>query len=139
MERITCPHCNKRQLPLGRIAKQVVAVMSCPCTEQLVVVYRDKVMPLDRRILESGTRDERKEHLAGIIAEFLEEGPWVIDGNNLGAAFGGASNDLTSGEIEELPDLSEGLDPISDTEFDKFIRVDLKCLDNGAYFRRHFR
>jgi hypothetical protein len=112
--------------------------MSCPCSEQLLVVYRDKALPLDRRILECGTKEERKNHFAGIIAEFLEDGTFNLEDLAGSSPFGGFAKEGSDEDIEQLPDLSEGLEPISDREFDKFVRVDLKCLDNGAYFRRHF-
>jgi hypothetical protein len=41
-------------------------------------------------------------------------------------------------ERSETQRASHGLDPISDKEAEKFTRVDLKCLDDATYFKRHF-
>ncbi len=54
--------------------KDVVVVMPCPSCSELVVLFRRKALALDREILENGTHQERKMHIAGIIAEFLEPG-----------------------------------------------------------------
>jgi len=39
---------------------------------------------------------------------------------------------------DSAPEQGQGKPHITPEEFDKFVRIDLKCLDNAAYFRRHF-
>src|SRR5262245_40469650 len=74
MDRPMCPHCNSGQLAVARVPKDVVVVMPCPACSRLVVMCRRKALALDRAILERGSQQERKMHIAGIIAEFLEPG-----------------------------------------------------------------
>ena len=112
--------------------------MPCPVCNELAVLFRDKVIPLSRRIIEQGSFEERKAHLAGIIAEFLEDGaiPFTLE-----QLQGRHESPAPRYKPYQAPDpLLEEDDstPISDEEFDKFVRIDLKCIDNAAYFKRHF-
>ncbi len=136
METIVCPHCKSHRIITAKMPKDVVAVMPCPSCHELGVLFRNKIIPIDRRILEEGTKEERTQHLAQVIAEFLEAGILPFQEGNPGFESAielppGQSND---GDSEEF----EVLEPISDKEAEKFARVDLKCLDDAAYFRRHF-
>ena len=93
--------------------------------------FRRKVIALDRKVLEGGTRDERKMHIAGIIAELLEPGllrftmpePIINDDSD--------DDDFLDADAEpELP-------PISEREVREFTRIHLRRLDNADYFHRH--
>lgn len=125
-----CPHCENRPLPIARIGGNVVAVMHCPCNEEFVLFFRNQVIPLKRSILEQGSFDERKEHLGAIAASIFEMGMQEGDSASLEDMFAG----LSLPTLEAEP----GAGPITPDEIEKFVRIDLKCLDNGAYFRRHF-
>ncbi len=133
MDRVICPHCQSRRIASTRVPKDVVVVMPCPACSELVVFFRRKVIALDRKVLEGGTRHDRKMHIASIIAEFLEPGlikfaipePIVSD------------NDTDEEEFLDADDEPE-LPPISDREVREFTRIHLRRLDNAEYFRRHF-
>lgn len=127
-----CPHCSERAIPVARIGGNVVAIMHCPCKEELLLFYRDKVIPLKRSILESGTFEERKEHLGTIAANIFEMGMSAAQNGDFGDIL--PSLALPDGAREQ----GNGKPHITPEEFDKFVRIDLKCLDNAAYFRRHF-
>ncbi len=109
--------------------------MPCPACRELSVVFRDKVIPLNRRIIEQGTMEERKMHLATVIAEFLEAGLFP---RGLGAIHTEPEHQAEEAGPDAEPLFEEPPTPISKEEFDKFVRIDLKCIDNPAYFRRHF-
>jgi hypothetical protein len=95
-------------------------------------MYRRKVLALDRRILERGTTHERKMHIAGIIAEFLEPGL---------LRFAAATADFEADGPAQFDGRSDGdgddSKPISDDELREFARVQLRQIDNSEYFRRH--
>ena len=136
---VVCPHCKSGRIVSARIPKDVVVVMPCPACRELSVVFRDKVIPLNRKIIEEGTLEERKTHLASVIAEFLEAGlfpPSGIEALNSGLeeATERRQRPQTSPD-NTAPD--EPLAPISKEEFDKFVRIDLKCIDNPAYLKRN--
>ena len=137
MDTVVCPHCKAHRIITSRVPKDVVAVMPCPNCHELAVLFRDKIIPINRRILEEGSREERTQHLAQVITEFLEAG--ILP-------FHEGDSDFDSGD-EEMDEpmermdsqrANQGLDPISDKEAEKFTRVDLKCLDDATYFKRHF-
>lgn len=132
MDRVMCPHCQSHRIASTRVPKDVVVVMPCPACSELVVFFRRKVIALDRKVLEGGTRHERKMHIASIIAEFLEPGllkfaipePIVDDDDADDEEF------LEANDEQELP-------PISEREVREFTRIHLRRLDNAEYFRRH--
>ena len=132
MERLVCPHCQSRRIASARVPKDVIVVMPCPACSQLVVFFRRKAVALDKSVLEKGSRQERKMHIAGIIAEFLEPGllkfaipePFIDDEDAEEEDF------LEADREPELP-------PISERELKEFTRVQLRRLDNPEYFKRH--
>lgn len=140
MNSMLCPHCKAQPILDAQVHQDVIVVASCPGCHELSVLFRGRVIPLDRRVLEEGTFDERKEHLAAIIAQFMEAGFSLLEElrrrvSGMGSGDGEDSEDDVSGEDSEEAHYT----PISDDELRKFVRVDLKCLDNADYFRRHFR
>ena len=139
MAMVVCPHCKAHRIVTSKVPKDVVVVLPCPSCHELSVLFRDRLVPIDRHLLETGTHEARVEHLAKIIAEFLDGaiGP-LFEQDGPGHAGPAEAPDF-SGNADGLDAfLGEDLTPISDKEFSKFVRIDLKCLDNPAYFKRHF-
>ena len=132
MNRVVCPHCRSGRLAEASVPKDVVIVKQCPACGELVVMYRRKVLALDRRILERGTTHERKMHIAGIIAEFLE--PGLLRFAAATADFQGEVDAKIESRAE--PDFEDDR-PISEDELREFARVQLRQIDNSDYFRRH--
>lgn len=137
MDVVVCPHCHSHRIVTTKIPRDVVAVMPCPSCHELAVLFRDKVIALNRRILESGTFEERKEHLAHVIAEFLEAGMLPAEGFTMahGQNREFDDEDVEFGDADEdQPDFGE----ITDREMEQFVKIDLKCIDDPSYFRKHF-
>jgi len=128
---MNCPHCQSEELKTSKVPKGVVAVMPCPSCSELVVFFQKKVIALDRAIIENGSKDERKHHLADIIAEFLDSGFLDTDWQSM---FSGTSESLSL--REDIKD--EEADGISQREVDSFTKIHLEQLDNPDYFRKHF-
>ncbi len=139
MKKERCPHCGEPGFVVGKLPREVVAVMACQHCDEISVLFRKKMIPLNRRIIESGSFEERKEHLADVIAKFLEAGLFSFD------------EKMASGAAYELPGLQrprrrrkpakeqdDDEMPITDQELDRFVRIDLKCIDNPTYFKRIF-
>lgn len=134
MNRVVCPHCRSGRLAESVLPKDVVIVKQCPACGELVVMFRRKVLALNRKILERGTTHERKMHIAGIIAEFLEPGLLKF----AAAAADFEPNDIEAdGEESAPPPRRQGKKPISEDELREFARVHLRQIDNGDYFKRH--
>jgi hypothetical protein len=129
---VVCPHCKSHRILAVRPPKDVVVVMPCPACHELVVVFRSKVVALNRRILEQGVRERIIAHIADVIGEFLDAG--VVPG--LGASQASSAEGETS--QEEDSEAQFGAVPISHEEMDRFVKIELKCIDNPSYFKRHF-
>ncbi|MCC7196494.1 MAG: hypothetical protein IT356_13150 [Gemmatimonadaceae bacterium] len=147
-----CPHCGTNRIITANVPRDVVVVVPCPECKEFVVLFRDKAAALSRSILEHGTKAERTAHLAEVIEAFIEPGMFSADASEPGAGRAelrraGEPDDLLASaeETEALSDdddegLPEDLapEPISQDELDRFVRTELKQIDNAKYFRRHF-
>lgn len=137
MKRLECPHCHEKRITHAKFANEVVVVMQCPSCHELVVVFRSRVVALNRELLEHGDREERKKHLANVIAEFLD--PDLLNFNFDDLALGiGLGSMPPQAEAEEAENEEEATDPISDSELRSFTQDELSKLDDADYFKRHF-
>jgi hypothetical protein len=138
MNLIACPHCGNERIVAAKTPKDVVVVLTCPSCQELVVLFRRKVIALQRQVIESGSFEEKKSHIAEVIAEFLEPGMFNAvseeSGEELQELFEVENDEEVSADGED----SDDTEPISESEFDRFVRVDLKRLDDASYFRKHF-
>ena len=140
MEEITCPHCGHDHEFDSDLPNDVVVVLPCPECHNLVVLFRNRAIGLDRKILEGGSFEERRGHIAEKleehrfeiaegIAEVLESGiPWR-DGVKGGEAAESKKSDAVEGDDEE---------PITKGDVDDFVRLELHRIDDAQYFRRTF-
>ncbi len=144
MQKIVCPHCGHEGALGAKVPKEVVVALPCPACHDLVVLFRRKVIGLKRAILEHGSFEERKAHIADAIAQFLE--PHILP-EILGAwpSEGMGSDDEADSEEEQDDQGAEPSwngeeldDVITSEEFQRFVQVDLKMLDDRNYFRKHF-
>ena len=99
-----------------------------------MVLFRKKVVALSRRILENGTMDERRVHIVNIITEFLESDMFR---KGLPAQSESPKGVEKVEPVDRLDEFLWDLPPISEREFDKFTRIQLRRLDNAKYFKRH--
>lgn len=144
MNLVVCPHCNSHRIVTAKVPKDVVVVMPCPSCKELVVLFREKVIALDRTLLEQGSQEDRKAHLAGVISEFLD--PSLFKFTSLPAVETSESGKAESPDfapdalqiVESAQEKPKWSTPISDREFERFTKFQLKRLDNVEYFRRHF-
>lgn len=133
-----CPHCGKNRIITTDVPRDVVVVVPCPECKEFVVLFRDKTVGLSRRILEHGTREERTAHLAEVIEAFIE--PGMFSGDDAASRIEGAEVSPLGEDADDDAD-AEGAyeaEPITQDEVDRFVRIDLKRIDNARYFRRHF-
>lgn len=134
---VQCPHCSARgQImvpPLGAII-----IGPCPQCQELVAVFCGQVLALDKEIMTGGDFDEKRDHLLEVLTEFLKDRLTRLLSEEQPAEEGGeaaAPKDLER-LIEESHTEPSGL--ITQVEFERFTQVDLKLLDNDAYFRSVF-
>ncbi len=132
MNVVACPHCGTKRI-VARVPKDWVAILKCPNCNELVVLFRGKVIGVDRDTLEHGSFEDRKSHIAEVITEFLEPGMFGLDSDEKEPA----SRDGEELVVEAEVDASDSR-PISKREMDRFIRFDLQRIDEETYFKRHF-
>jgi len=136
-----CPHCGKQRLAAARVPKDVVVVLPCPSCHEWVVMFRGKAIALSREIIVNGSFEEKKDHLAEIIAEFLEPGMFPSSVQELEDFANGFAQQQEESEepYEQEPEEDEPAEqPISQRELDDFVKVELDLIDDPSYFRRHF-
>lgn len=144
---VTCPHCGAHgQIMLPPLGAIIVG--PCPQCQGLVVVFCGQVLPLDKEVMVSGSADEKREHLMGVLTEFLDDRvTQLVDGaEDLGEkltshdfddSLAEAANQQTPSPEAETPAKESGQE-ISDSEMAQFKEVDLKLLDNPQYFKSIF-
>ncbi len=152
---VQCPHCGARgQIMMPPVGAIIIG--PCPQCSELVVVFCGHVLPLDKQIMESGALEERREHLLSVLMEFLQDriGKLMSEEAEAAESEESSSEDETFATAEErqsavpsggapasLTDESKRareLTPISKTEMERFATIDLKLLDNKAYFKSVF-
>jgi len=122
-----------------------IIIGPCPQCNELVVVFCGHVLALDKEIMENGSTDDRRDHLLSVLTEFLQDriakllsdDVEMLDGQlgEEGIEDYGASG---AGNVSSGDEPAGKESPISQTEFERFTDVDLKLLDNGAYFKSVF-
>ncbi len=140
MQVCSCPHCGTPRIVTSKVPRDVVVVMPCPNCRELVVLFRNKAVALSRKIMEAGTFEEKREHIAEIITEFFEPGML-----GLPAAEGemeDITRDIMADEEEDEEEADDSVvkkkQPISKKEFDEFVRLDLNRIDEAKYFKKYF-
>ena len=122
-----------------------IIIGPCPQCSELVVVFCGHVLALDKETMEDGSTDDRREHLLGVLTDFLQdriarllsddvellEGEPGEEVSEMGDAYGSGNPSFDENRQAEK-------NPISQTEFERFTDVDLKLLDNKAYFKSVF-
>lgn len=144
---VTCPHCGTRgQIMLPPLGAIIIG--PCPQCKELVAVFCGSVLPLEKAILTEGSSEDKHDHLMSVLTEFLEErvSNLLTEVEKSGKAIGvqhfshefgeeGKPEEATE-EPKTLPQTGER--PITKFELDQFKQVDLKLLDNSAYFKSVF-
>ncbi len=156
---VQCPHCGARgQIMMPPVGAIIIG--PCPQCNELVVVFCGHVLPLDKQIMESGNLDERREHLLSVLMEFLQDRIGKLMSEEAEAAENSEASEAEAGESFDESDAAavggavpaasgaEALNeekkpqtnatPITQSELERFASIDLKLLDNGAYFKSVF-
>jgi hypothetical protein len=155
---VQCPHCGARgQIMMPPVGAIIIG--PCPQCNELVVVFCGHVLPLDKQIMESGNLDERREHLLSVLMEFLQDriGKLMSEEAEAAAESQGDGESIEESETQETAAVSGAvpaatgaealsdeqkrhgaLSPITQSELERFASIDLKLLDNGAYFKSVF-
>lgn len=143
---VECPHCGTHGKIMVPLVGSII-IGPCPRCTELVVVFCGQVLALDKEIMVSGDILDRREHLLGVLSTFLEDRigtllteDFVIDESSVPDAEENEKfllDDEAAGSSRVSP-ASEKEQWITQSEVDHFTEVDLKLLDNRAYFNSVF-
>ena len=138
---VQCPHCGARgQIMVPPIGAMIIG--PCPQCKEMVVVFCGQVLALDKDIMQGGEVEERREHLMSVLTDFLRDRVGKLLADNAPGEDEDAEEDDTIVAASDVPSSDTAVrsqpGPISDAEIQRFNSVDLKLLDNDAYFRSVF-
>lgn len=140
---VQCPHCGaKGQIMVPPIGAMIIG--PCPQCKEMVVVFCGQVLALDKDIMQGGELDDRREHLMSVLTEFLRDRVGKLLSDHVPAEDEDAEEEDSSvlasddSGIEQEASAGDRPGPISEAEMQRFTAVDLKLLDNDAYFRSVF-
>lgn len=140
---VTCPHCGAHgQIMLPPVGNIIIG--PCPECRNPVLVFLGNVLKLNPKVIANGTPAQKQDHLLEIMQEFLHGRIAEMipndDGSAEPATQARAVHNCNSNKDPEARD-RESLDRrgrITKGEMQQFIALDLSCIDNADYFRRHF-
>ena len=139
-----------------------IIVGPCPECHNMVVIFAGKALALDNDIIQNGDATARRDHIMQVLIAFLEEriGKLVASEDRPGGEppAGPTSNEMEQVAQEagvesklEPPALDAEDDepkidpygnrttaPISRSEVDSFVRVELQLIDDKDYFKAVF-
>ena len=122
-----------------------IIIGPCPQCTELVVVFCGHVLALDKETMENGSTDDRREHLLGVLVEFLHDRISRLLSDDVELLEGEPGEEVAETDdayVRRNPSFDENRQaeksPISQTELERFTDVDLKLLDNRAYFKSVF-
>lgn len=142
---VKCPHCGAQgQLVLPTFCSIIIG--PCPSCNEFVLVFCGHPLPLDSEIMRMDDDEEKRAHIMSVITDFLRV---RVDKMNFDATekkeeaedLRDVSSDMPpdiEADLEPLEDLAPPVKEISKAEFDRFISIDLKLIDNPEYFRAVF-
>ncbi len=160
---IKCPHCGAHgQVMLPPVGAIIVG--PCPECHNMVVIFAGKALALDNDIILNGNAVARRDHIMQVLVAFLEERISKLvsaedrPGGDPPAA--PADRDAMPQEPEagiepvpEPPEMDDNADgdlpridpygnrttaPISRSEMDSFVNVELQLIDDKDYFKAVF-
>lgn len=149
---VTCPHCGAQGRvilpPMGSIV-----MGPCPECKEMLAVFCGEALPLDSAIMRDGSKAEKHDHLLEVLGVFVhervqrlltaesstEEKLLTSMREELAAETGAGPSDVKEEFPLDAPSEKIPTTPISEEEFESFINVELKLLDNKDYFKAIFR
>jgi len=130
---LTCPGCGE-QKTIDLPGKSSAALAVCLSCGEILVIYKECVVSLDRRILASGSVEEKRRHVAAMILEFVRH---ENETKSSGEPEGGSPEPPCLEMIERHRTMDD-LPLIDEREVEDFRRIDLNLIDKEVYFNRIF-
>lgn len=148
---VECPHCKTRgQIMVPPVGSIIIG--PCPQCSELVVVFCGQVLPLNKAVMEDENIEIRRAHLLEALNEFLEERISALMTDDFELDTKALPETIENVDFEEIegaymedapvsspnPTDADAEQTITQSEVDRFTDIDLKLLDNKAYFKSVF-
>ena len=144
---VTCPHCAAQ----GQIMVPppgAIIIGPCPECQGMVAVFCGRVLALDKAVMTEGTAQEKRNHVNAVLGNFLRDRVDRLFSDS-GQSDGQSSAPLETPARDPEPPVSphEQKTPpvthrngsvITSEELESFRAIDLRLLDNSAYFKAIF-
>lgn len=138
---VHCPHCGAK----GKIllpSQGAILIGPCPNCDEMVAVFCGNGLPLDKDTMTGGTIQEKHRHLMETLTTFLDLSIRETLKQQAGDDDSESETELEPFELRfDAPEHDEDLDVssappsrISEGELQSFRDIDLKFLDDKAYF-----
>lgn len=136
---VHCPHCGAK----GKIllpSQGAILIGPCPNCDEMVAVFCGNGLPLEKEVMTSGSLQEKHRHLMETLTTFLDLS--IRETLKQQAGEEGGAVELEPFELRfDMPETEDAADQttappsrISEGELQSFRDIDLKFLDNKAYF-----
>lgn len=147
---VECPHCKARgQIMVPPVGSIIIG--PCPQCEDLVVIFCGQVLALDKVLMQEESIETRREHLLSVLNTFLQDRISTLMNEDFNLNTHSLSEVVDEAELDEVEMVeddaavdftalseAEQSQTITQSEVDRFTDVDLKLLDNKAYFKSVF-
>ena len=144
---VKCPHCGARgQIILPPLGALIIG--PCPECKEFVMVFCGLVLPLQKDVVLNGTVEQKRDHLMTVLTGFLRERVQQIVTENMGdddeIEAEELEHELASPKPVKFPGSAKKIrvpskgKPISASEIDRFVHIELDLLDKTEYFKRIF-
>ena len=130
---LECPGCGEHKT-IDLPSKSSAALAVCLSCGEIIVIYKECVVALDKHILASGSVEEKRRHVAAMILEFVRHENEAKESVDLDTG----SLELPSLEEIERQEIADEMPLISNKEAEDFCRIDLNLIDKEAHFTRIF-
>jgi len=136
---VKCPHCGAQ----GRIVLPplgTILIGPCPQCKGMVALFNGTTLPLDSKIINEGTLEEKKRHIVDVFTTFIEE---KIE-NLFNAKLKEEEKEKLEEEFKPESKTKELLSkvtkkkPISREEVIKFKEHEINLLDDPKAFKKFF-
>jgi len=130
---IICPGCGEHKT-IDPPTKSSAALAVCLNCGEIIVIYKECVVSLDRHILASGSVEEKRRHIAAMILEFVRHENALKEASKPE----NSSPEPCCLETIERQGTVDDLPLISNREAEDFCRIDLNLIDKEVHFNRIF-
>lgn len=137
MIEVKCPHCNARGI-IVTPPKGLILIGPCPVCNGLVVLYDQKVIPLDKKLFKKDISELKINQLIELIIDGIRPHLDEEESEEEERKKPRVKQFSTSRPKVRPSIVNDGAKEITDQEFEDFVKIDLNLIDHPRYFKKFF-